>query len=329
MGITTKDLALLCGVSRTTVHRALHNTGRINEETKDMILKIAKEHDYRPDMLARGLVKGKTFYIGVVIMDSDNRYFSQMLNAIVREARKIDYSVNIAFHENKSEIEREQLCRLADYHMDGIILSSINKGEEYKEFLKSLEIPIVTIDNKVAKGIPFVGIDGKKAAAEAARKIVQKQYERVIFVCPPLADAQRENVYVHEERAKGFKETMDGYPEVEQGLIQSWEYQEAAYQEISRGDKRTAFFCTSDMIALELMRYLQMKEKKVVEDYGIMGFDNIDILRYVSPRLSTIYNSVEEVAETSVSLLFDLINEKKVKKERIVKYRPVDGDTLG
>ncbi len=60
-----------------------------------------------------------------------------------------------------------------------------------------------------------------------------------------------------------------------------------------------------------------------------MGFDNIDILRYVSPQLSTIYNSVEEVAQTSVSLLFDLINEKKVKKERIVEYKPVDGDTLG
>lgn len=329
MGITTKDLALLCGVSRTTVHRALHNTGRINEETKEMILKIAKEHDYRPDMLARGLVKGKTFYIGVVIMDSDNRYFSQMLNAIVREARKIDYSVNITFHENKAEIEREQLCRLADYHMDGIILSSINKGEEYKEFLKSLEIPIVTIDNKVAKGIPFVGIDGKKAAAEAAEKIVQKNYERVIFVCPPLADAPRENVYVHEERAKGFKETMDRYPEVEQGLIQTWEYLEPAYEVLLNTDKRTAFFCTSDMIALELMRFLQLRGKKVVKDYGIMGFDNIDILRYVSPRLSTIYNSVEEVAQTSVSLLFDLINEKKVKKERIVKYRPVDGDTLG
>ena len=68
MGITTKDLAQLCGVSRTTVHRALYGGGRIHPDTKEMILRVAKEHDYRPDLLARGLVKGRTYYIGVVVM---------------------------------------------------------------------------------------------------------------------------------------------------------------------------------------------------------------------------------------------------------------------
>ena len=81
MGITTKELAKICGVSRTTVHRALSDTGRINQETKEMILKAAKDYDYRPDLLARGLVKGQTFYIGVVVLDVNNRYFAQMLSA--------------------------------------------------------------------------------------------------------------------------------------------------------------------------------------------------------------------------------------------------------
>mgnify|MGYP003529424079 CR=1 FL=1 len=95
MGITTKDLAKICGVSRTTVHRALSDTGRINPQTKDLILQTAKEYDYRPDLLARGLVKGQTYNIGVVVLDVNNRYFAQMLSAIEAEARKQGYFVNI------------------------------------------------------------------------------------------------------------------------------------------------------------------------------------------------------------------------------------------
>jgi LacI family transcriptional regulator len=59
-----------------------------------------------------------------------------------------------------------------------------------------------------------------------------------------------------------------------------------------------------------------------------MGFDNIDTLQYVNPKLSTIYNSVEEVAKTSVNLLFDLINGMEVEKEKILGYVAIDGETL-
>ena len=108
MGITTKDLAQLCGVSRTTVHRALYGGGRIHPDTKEMILRVAREHDYRPDLLARGLVKGRTYYIGVVVMDVKNRYFSAMLSAISREATSRGYNINIALHADR--IRRQPDC---------------------------------------------------------------------------------------------------------------------------------------------------------------------------------------------------------------------------
>ncbi len=327
MGITTKDLAELCGVSRTTIHRALHNTGRINPETKQLILNTAKKYDYRPDMLARGLVKGQTYYIGVVVLDVDNRYFSQMLNAIVAEAKKNSYFVNITLHEKNKEDEKEQLCRLVDYRVDGIILSSINKGNEYKKFLDSLNKPIVTIDNKIAEDIPFVGIDGSKAASDGTKKIIEKGYEKVVFVCPPLADKADENVYVHEMRADGFKKTMAEYPELESVVIDSWDYFDLSYRELDK-KKRTAFFCTGDMIALDLIENLKKRGKTVVQDYGIMGFDNIDFLRYVSPKLWTINNAVSEVATTAVNLLFDIMNNEAGETNRILSSVVVEGETL-
>ena len=87
-------------------------------------------------------------------------------------------------------------------------------------------------------------------------------------------------------------------------------------------------FCTADIFALEIMQYFRERGKKVQRDYGIMGFDNIDILRYISPKLCTIYNAVEEVARNAVDLLFALMDEEEVPAERIVDYIPVDGETL-
>lgn len=176
MAVTAKELAQMCGVSRMTVHRALTDTGRINPQTKELILTKAKECGYRPDLLARGLVKGQTFYIGVVVLDVNNRYFSQLLSAIGTEARERGYFVNITLHEQNKEMEREQLERLVDYHVDGIILSSVNQGSEYRDFLNRLDTPIVTIGNKIAEDLPFVSIEEKKAAREATEEILRKGY---------------------------------------------------------------------------------------------------------------------------------------------------------
>ncbi len=327
MGITTKDIAKICGVSRTTVHRALSDTGRINPQTKDFILETVKKYDYRPDLLARGLVKGQTYNIGVVVLDVNNRYFAQMLSAIEAEAKKQGYFVNIALHEKSPAIEKEQIARLVDYHVEGIILSSVNQGEEYKEYLYSLNTPIVTIDNKIEEDIPFVGINEREAARAAAVQIIEKGYQKVVFVCPPLLDRGKENIYVHEEREKGFKEAMMCSTEVEVVVIDQVDYLSCCANQLADGVK-TAFFCSGDMFALDLMKHLKSLGKRTPKDYGIMGFDNIDVLDYVTPRLTTIDNSVERIAQNAVKMLFDLINGKTTQTEILLDYLLVKGETI-
>ena len=348
MGITTKDLAQLCGVSRTTVHRALYGGGRIHPDTKEMILRVAREHDYRPDLLARGLVKGRTYYIGVVVMDVKNRYFSAMLSAISREATSRGYNINIALHGNNRELERRQLMNLAAYRMDGIILSSVNEGEEYREFLDSLGMPIVSVDNRIADGIPFVSIDQRRAMKASVLHVLEKQYERIVFVCPAMASGEKENMYVHRERLKGFQEGIaaaagEQKREIETVCLLDWNYLNEV--EALTGDgKRTAFVCAADEFALDIMKRLKEQGKKAPADYGIIGFDNIDTLNYVIPRLTTVSNAVDEIARTAVNRLFERIEEVQGKDsqetsgadanvsrpedECILPYEIVEGETV-
>ncbi|MDE6604200.1 MAG: LacI family transcriptional regulator [Lachnospiraceae bacterium] len=337
MAVTAKELAQMCGVSRMTVHRALTDTGRINQQTKELILKKAKECGYRPDLLARGLVKGQTFYIGVVVLDVNNRYFSQLLSAIGMEARRRGYFVNITLHEENKEMEKEQLERLVDYHVDGVILSSVNQGEEYREFLQSLDTPIVTIGNKIADGIPFVSIQEKKAAREATEVILQKGYEKIVFVCPPLEQTET-NTYVHQQRLEGFQEAVAEWnrkldqeqSEVDTVIIDRNEgFVESTCEELYQTEKRTACFCTGDMFALDIMKYMEGQGRIAGRDYGIIGFDGIDMLNYVAPRLYTIYNPVEEVAKEAVKLLFRLMNgEAEGDNTVILNCQIQEGETL-
>ena len=334
MSITTKDIAQICGVSRTTVHRALNGTGRINPETKEMILRVAKEEGYRPDLLARGLVKGRTYSIGIVVLDVRNRYFSQMVSAIVEEAENRSYSANIMLHKQEQGREREQLARLADLRVDGIVLSSVNEGNEYKKYLESLEIPIVTIDNRIADGIPFVGVDQAAAMRESTERAIVAGYSRIVFVCPPLCE-KKGNMYVHLKRKKGYEEIMKLHPECHTECLLDWNYVEKA-GELLDGKERTVFLCTADQFALEIMKAQKKLGRRAGVDYGIAGFDNIDTLEYVTPRLTTISNAVDEVALQAVNLLFGLIEAKdsgknlpdEVRTNILLPHRFEPGETV-
>ena len=341
MSITTNDLAQICGVSRTTILRALNGNGRINPDTKERILQVAKENDYRPDLLARSLVNGKSYNIGLVVLDAKSRYFAEMISSIGNKANKRDYGVSIMLHDAQPKLEKEQLLRLASYRVDGIIVSSVNQGDKYIQFLKSLNTPIVSVDNKIADGIPFVGIEQKSAMKEITELVIKEGYQKIVFVCPPICEGSKENIYVHIERQQGIREVAKKHTEISVIELLDWTYLEQV-EEIVCADERVAFVCTADEFALPIIKRLNKTGRVPGKDYGITGFDNIDILDYISPKLTTVSNAVEQVANTAVDLLFDLMVEKESvgknkenKKQswirhecRILPYTIMPGETL-
>lgn len=328
MGITSKDIAKICGVSRGTVDRALNNKPRIKPETKERILKTAKELGYRPDLLARSLVKGKTMSLGVVVFDVRNRYFAQLLNSIEITAKKKGYFVNITLQEKDPEMEIKLINSLVDRRVDGIILCPVNKGETFQKFLQGLPIPVMVVGNQIAPGIPFIGIDEYKAAGDALEMILSKGYKRIIFVCPPLADKEKENIYSHEKRLAGFLDTARKTNNIEHIVIDHWHYPSEIKKWVNKDNKKTAFFCSGDTFALETMKLLKGIGKKIPADVGIMGFDYIDTLKYVTPALTTIYNPVEEIGVKAVENLTNLIEGKQINRRLLVKHKIVAGASI-
>ena len=121
MAITVNQIAEECGVSRTTVLRALNGRGSVARETKERILQVARENNYRPNLLARSLNHGRTMSLGVVTINIENMYFVQSLNTINKEADKRGYFTNIVVCDESLEWERKLIQGLAEAWAGGII----------------------------------------------------------------------------------------------------------------------------------------------------------------------------------------------------------------
>ncbi len=330
MAITVNQIAEKCGVSRTTVLRALNGKGSVGKETKKQIMEIAKEYNYRPNLLARSLNHGRTMSLGVVTINVENMYFVQSLNIINKEADKKGYFTNIVVCDENLEWERKLIQGLADRQMEGILISPLNKGKGFEEFLLSLNIPVICIGNHVSDAITTVQVHEKTAAEEAVDLIAAKGYENIVFVCPPLENPKGINIYVHEQRLAGFKEGIKKYPKLKSEIIGKEDYLPEIQKVIdAKKDYRTAFLCSGDSYALNVMRWGEDKGLSCPRDFGLMGFDNIDMLKYITPKLSTVSTNLEGVAVTAVSeLLQQIENEQYSPKAIYLNYQILDRETL-
>lgn len=329
MSVTVNEIAEKCGVSRTTVLRALNNQSRVSDATRKRILEVAKELGYRPNLLARSFNTGRTMMVGIVAINMDNMVFVESLSAINREVQRKGYSLNIALNGEDCEAEQRRIQEFADRRMEGILLSAISKGKGYEAFLKSLNTPIVCIGNYVCDAFSTVMIDEAQATRDAVKLILSKGYERIIFVCPPLSVQEERNVYSHVQRNIGFTTELSQHPEIDRRVISGDDYIEQLSPCLQSLEKRTAILCSGDIYALNIMRHFKEIKIKTPRDVGIMGFDNIGMLDYIVPRLTTVSTNIEKVAAVAVEeLIAHITDENAIAKKIVLPHQILDMETL-
>ncbi|MFC5649161.1 LacI family DNA-binding transcriptional regulator [Paenibacillus solisilvae] len=328
MKVTSKQIAEICGVTRGTVDRALNNRPGISAETRQKIMKVAEELGYRPHFLAQSLVKGETKTLGIVLFDIHNRIFSQLFHSFEAEARKQGYFIYLVLSNKDKELEIEYINSLLDRKVDGIALSPINKGTKFESFLNRSNVPILSFGNRLSARFPFVWIDDKQAIKEAVSHIVSRGYRTFIYVSPPLRNKGKENIYVPEQRHKGFLEACKALTDIRYHVITDRDYLMTIKRLVNEAEDKPAILCSSDIYALDILRFLKTHKIRVPEHVGVMGFDNIDILNYVNPPLTTIDFNVDEIGRRSAELLIENIKGKDIPLRTNVGYTIIDRDSL-
>jgi len=328
MNITSKQIAELCGVTRGTVDRALNNRPGIRPETRAKILKVAEELGYRPHFLAQSLVKGHTKTLGIVLFDIQNQIFSQLFHAFEAEARKQGYFVYLVLSNRSKELEMEYINSLLDRKVDGIALLSINQGKSIESLLLKSRTPVVTFGNRISGPFPYVWLNDKQAISDAVDHLAGLGYRRLIYVSLPLRRRGEENIYVPEQRYAGLLAACGRNAAIDFKVVMSKNYITEIAEIIEQSGEKCAILCSSDIYALEILKWLKAQKIRVPDQVGLMGFDNIDILNYVNPALATVDYNVIEIGTRLADTLIALIQGGDVPDESYIRHAIVPGESL-
>lgn len=327
MQVTTKDIAKICGVSRGTVDRALNGRPDVSGETRELILRAAQQLGYRPNYIAKSLVKGQTMTIGVVIFDLNNRLFAQLINAVEAEARANGYLINLLLTRADPEIERSCLMNLIDRKADGLIILPVNFETKITEVLRVGQVPAVSFGNYISAEFPFVCIDDEAAMADATTFVIERGFRRLVYVSPPLALLGKQNLYAQELRHQGFMRACES-ADVSTNVIDQKNFLHQIDGLLESDIQKMAILCTSDIFAIQVLQHLKKHGIRMPQDVGVMGFDDIDTLEYISPGLTSVSFPVAEIGRTLVTTLIAKMNGQDVPDRTIVPHKLVVRETM-
>lgn len=309
-----KAIAERVGVSKTTVHRALANVGRISPETREKILKVAAELDYRPNNLARGLRSQKSATIGFVVIGLTNSFYSTILEGVESVATDNGYSILVARSEARPSRELQHLNVLREKRVDGIIIAPAHPTQnvDYYRKLRDDGIPFVFIDRFVPSvEADYVLTDNFVGGYLAGRHLTSLGRRRIGFGTLPGSEMLATSV---RERLRGLSAALDeagtGPPIMLGEDLPGFRPQEgfaAASVErfLQTGGVLDGVLGCNDNTAIGVITGLNRTGLRVPEDVSVVGFDDLDIAPYVRPALTTIRQPARRLGEEAMRLLLE------------------------
>lgn len=326
---TIKDIALRCGVSEGTVDRALNGREGIKKETKEKILQAAKEMGYRPNHLASCLARGSSKTIGVVCAGLDNPFFSAFVESIEQMAYENGYYLNLILTHGSREKEMEGIHYLAGRQIDGLIIIPLGLGEEYENQLLKLQIPIVTVYNRLSDKFTHVNVDGRKIMKHAVHLMREKGYQRIAYLDSGYECSLNlnNNRYSLNERRFGYIEGVAQEQLGETVILTNYDW-EPLNNFLQGAGGKPAILCPFDAVAIHVLDEMKKHGVLVPDQVGIMGFDNISVLNSISPRLASVDCEIKSLGRKAFWALLQRINGDSKVQEYITEYTIVEGESL-
>lgn len=320
---TLADIAREVEVSKTTVSMVLNNKdGNISQETREKILKKAKELNYVPNFLAKSLTTNKSYSIGVIVPDIQNPFFSEMAKAIEKIAEKSGYSMILCNTFNNKEKEENHINLLMSKSIDGIIIAPVSEDIKGLKKLESNGIPFVIVDRLIKdyENINGVFSNNKEGVTLGIDFLYKKDKKNIAFV---VGESELET---SKKRLEAYIERCRELNILNEDIIIYADYSmeggfESTKTLINKQIEVDSIFYSSDVMAIGGMKYLLRNGYKIPKDISILGFDNINISSFMEPELTTVAQPISKMGEESIKLLLKLINKEKVSKN-IIELAP-------
>ncbi|AUD13111.1 MULTISPECIES: LacI family DNA-binding transcriptional regulator [unclassified Planococcus (in: firmicutes)] len=301
MTITIKDLAVVAGVSYSTVSKALNDSSLVKPETKDRIIKIAKEMGYEPNYAAQRLVSKESKVIGLIWPTLERVAPSVLVTKINEEISKSSYSMILSVNPLQTSLEM-----FKRFQVDGVIIFN----EYLNDMPTTFPLPCLTYGVKKDTPFPVIDVNYQGAMNDAVMYLYELGHRDIAFIGDLTTDDERQI-----EKAAGFKKAMKKFGIYQEDHILDTEglgwydgYM-ATVRLINSPYRPTAIISASYDISAGLIRALRQENYTIPNDISVLSYDNIPQMANMEIPLTSVGAPVEEIAQAMVQTLTRYIKD--------------------
>ena len=299
MSASQAEIAKNLGLSQQAVSKALRGDADISGKVRERVEVEAKRLGYRSNKLARSLVSGKTGLVGLFLPNFSSPYFLNLFNAIEDALGQNGYQVLAKRWDRHTGSDADDLDALLQYRVDGLLVSPRHntawEDSVYAELL-GRDMKMVSVSGRVGlPGIHHVGSDDLGGAKAAVKHLLANGHRSIVYAGP--ADSPDPALV---NRRSSYLKTM-----ADAGLDAK---ELDSLDALLSTAPPTAFFCSSDMAAVELIRLLRERGLSVPDDISVMGYgDNLACPQEMKVPLTTVSQHSERIGATAVEMLMKLL----------------------
>ncbi len=321
--VTIKDIARELGVTHTTVSRALSQNPEVaalvTEKTRERIKRLAAELGYTPNLMAKGFVTGRTGTLGLLTYQLNREIHGRYADEILKAADRRNYQILVSLDAHpRSPIDPEQRSRqiqqMVSRGVDGLLVHARGEGWESGRILRAVEglLPVVTFVLPTSKDLSGVELDETAGFFEVTEHLIRLGHERIGFIG---SDWNRDRV--GSAKARGYFRAMQEHHLTPERLRATHLVRSGYQLGKATLDRFTAYVCRTDYIAIGLCRGLREAGLRVPEDVAVVGQGDLEVSAYQSPALTTLATPYEEIAETVMDLMLELLQGGACRPRRV------------
>lgn len=307
-----KDVALLSGVSASTVSRVLNSPELVDPKTLENVQLAMKKLNYRPNLMASGLRSKSSKQIALIVPDAVHYTNASIIQHTSRLLQELGYTLILGNHHNEFKTETELLSNYFHRNIDGIILYLIyDEGPAIQSLLaqEDRHVPIVVVGRRIhVDTLSNVSVDNYKAGVLAGEYLASLGHRHLATITGPKITQWAR------DRLDGFQDGLSQYDAIlqwsfSQDTLSDFETGIAAakdmFEKYGKDNYPTAIWAQNDIMATGFLKQATSYGLRIPEDISLLGMDNIELATMVTPALSTVHQPFREIAQAAINIIME------------------------
>jgi DNA-binding LacI/PurR family transcriptional regulator len=320
---TIVDVAKLASLSPATVSRVLNKTGYFSEETLNKVENAAKELEYIPNMMARGLKGKPSRLIGLVIPDLSNVFYTSVASSTLSILHKYDYEMILCVNDEDPQKDLAYLRMLKEICVDGVMYTHpvIGNNSDYLLAMVKAGIPIIEVNRqREINLLDSVLHDNYRGVQQVIHYLLDLGHERIAIISGSTSTT------TGLERLTGYQNIMmQAGIDLDQDLIKIGSFtraygEQAVLELLNLANPPTAIFAANNRITLGVLNMLNQRKINVPADISVVGFDDSEWMSVWNPPITSVGIAINEMTQLAVDLLHRRIT-KELTSTKPIAYR--------